>query len=558
MLPYINYPFELLSGVTGASPDELKLLFSFLLSYPLAGILKRIPDARPQNKNLFIIGVGIFYLVGLFSLWSGLRTLFISSAVTYGLAYFLRTSPYMPWLAFVFLMGHMAVSQLSRQFANNPSAVDITGAQMVLVMKLSAFAWNVADGTLPQAQLSDFQRDRRILQLPALLDYAAYVLFFPSLMVGPAFDYNEYRGWIDTTMFDVPASVDPTKKPPTRKKRKIPRSGTPAMWKMVSGLVYIGLFLKLGSWYGPEVFFSDRYLNSGFLRRVFTLHMVGFTTRFKYYGVWSMSEGSCILAGLGYNGVDPVTGKVSWNRLQNINPWGVEAAQNSRAYLENWNMNTNKWLRYYIYLRVTPRNKRPGFRASLATFVTSAFWHGFYPGYYLAFVLGSFVQTVARKLRRNIRPFFLDPVSQQPLPTKKYYDFVSWLTTQATFSFVVAPFILLRLDKSLAVWASVYFYAVIGTGVSMAFFASPAKVYLRKQLEKRTRAAGVRLVRSASTESLGDGKRPEPVLGIGDPVKDIDEAIQEIKEELEKQQAKKSRNTKGEAGEQVEEVRKEL
>ncbi|RYP67379.1 hypothetical protein DL771_007270 [Monosporascus sp. 5C6A] len=558
MLPYINYPFELLSGVTGASPDELKLLFSFLLSYPLAGLLKRIPDAKPRNKNLFIIGVGIFYLVGLFSLWSGLRTLFISSAVTYGLAHFLRTSPYMPWLAFVFLMGHMAVSQLSRQFANNPSAVDITGAQMVLVMKLSAFAWNVADGTLPEDQLSDFQRDRRILQLPALLDYAAYVLFFPSLMVGPAFDYNEYRGWIDTTMFDVPASVDPTKKPPTRKKRKIPRSATPAMWKMASGLVYIGLFLKLSSWYGPEAFFSDRYLSYSFPRRVFTLHMVGFTTRFKYYGVWSLSEGSCILAGLGYNGVDPVTGKVSWNRLQNINPWGVEAAQNSRAYLENWNMNTNKWLRYYIYLRVTPRNKRPGFRASLATFVTSAFWHGFYPGYYLAFVLGSFVQTVAKQLRRNIRPFFLDPVSQQPLPTKKYYDFVSWLTTQATFSFVVVPFILLRLDKSLAAWASVYFYAVIGTGASMAFFASPAKLYLRKKLERRTRAAGVKLVRSASTESLGDGKRSEPVLGIGDPVKDIDEAIQEIKEELEKQQAKRSRNAKGEAGEQVEEVKKEL
>lgn len=340
--------------------------------------------------------IGLFYLVGLFSLWGGVRTLFISSAVTYGLAHFLRTSPYMPWLAFVFLMSHMATNQLSRQFADNPSAIDITGAQMVLVMKLSAFAWNVADGALPEDQLSDFQKDRRILQLPALLDYAAYVLFFPSLLVGPAFDYNEYRGWIDTTMFDVPATVDPTKKPPTRKRRKIPRSATPAMWKLVGGLTWIFLFLKFSAWYSPEVLFSDGYLHRGFLRRVFIMHMVGFTTRFKYYGVWTMSEGACILAGLGYNGVDPVTGKVSWNRLQNINPWGVELAQNSRAYLGNWNMNTNKWLRYYIYLRVTPRNKKPGFRASMATFTTSAFWHGFYPGYYLAFLLGSFVQTSAK------------------------------------------------------------------------------------------------------------------------------------------------------------------
>lgn len=303
----------------------------------------------------------------------------------------------MPWIAFVFLMSHMAVNQLTRQFADDPSAVDITGAQMVMVMKLSAFAWNVFDGSLPAELLSDHQKGRRIIKLPGLLDYAGYVLFFPSLFAGPAFDYNEYRDWIDCSMFDIPASVDPAKKPLTRKKRKIPRSGTPATWKMVCGLLWILAFLNLGKWFSPSVLFADRFVTYNFFRRVFILHMVGFTARTKYYGVWFLAEGSCILAGLGYNGVDPATGRVSWNRLQNIDPWGVESAQNSRGYLEHWNMNTNKWLRYYIYLRVTPRNRKPGFRASMATFVTSAFWHGFYPGYYLAFVLASFVQTAAKR-----------------------------------------------------------------------------------------------------------------------------------------------------------------
>ncbi|KAI2630605.1 MBOAT-domain-containing protein [Hypoxylon sp. NC1633] len=557
MLPYINKPFELLSGAVGASPDELKLIFSFLISYPLAGLLKRVPDTRPQYKNLFIISGGLFYLVGLYSLWSGIRTLFISSAVTYGLAYYLRTSAYMPWLAFAFLMGHMSVNQLARQFADDPAVIDITGAQMVLVMKLSAFAWNVADGTLPEDQLSDFQKNRRIIQLPPLLDFIGYVLFFPSLFAGPAFDYNEYRGWIECTMFDVPATVDPTKRPPTRKKRKIPRSGTPAMWKMASGLIWIWLFLNLSKWYSPEVLLGDHYPTVGFLRRVFIMHMVGFTTRAKYYGVWSLAEGSCILVGLGYNGVDPVTGKVSWNRLQNINPWGVETAQNSRGYLENWNMNTNKWLRYYIYLRVTPRNRKPGFRASMATFVTSAFWHGFYPGYYLTFVLASFVQQSAKNCRRSFRPFFIDPVTQKPLPNKKYYDLASWLATQSIFSFVVLPFVLLRLDYSLLAWSRVYFYAILTTGVSMAFFASPAKAYLRKMLEKRTRDAGVRLVRSVSTDSI-TGKAQEPILGLSaDPGRDIDEAFQELREEVEKaQKSAKEQEHQKENGKV--EVKKEL
>jgi len=302
----------------------------------------------------------------------------------------------MPWIGFVFLMGHLSVNQIARQAANDPSTVDITGAQMVMVMKLSAFCWNVADGLLPEDQLSDFQKDRRLLELPGLLDFAGYVFFFPSLLAGPAFDFVEYRRWLDTTMFEVPAQVDPAKKPPTRSKRKIPRSATPAMWKLAGGLVWILLFLNLSGMYNTDVLTGPTYMDHGFLSRLFILHMVGFTARTKYYGVWTMTEGACILAGLGYNGVDPATGKVSWNRLQNISPWGVETAQNSRAYLGNWNTNTNGWLRNYIYLRVTPRGKKPGFRASLATFATSAFWHGFYPGYYLTFVLGSLLQTVAK------------------------------------------------------------------------------------------------------------------------------------------------------------------
>ncbi|KAI4601275.1 lysophospholipid acyltransferase [Pestalotiopsis sp. 9143b] len=543
MIPFIHKPFEIFAGSIGASPDELKLIFSFLLSYPLAGLLKRVPDAQPAYKNAFIIGCSLFYLVGLFDLWDGLRTLLIAAGGTYALASSLRTSPYMPWIGFVFLMGHMAVNQLSRQFANNPAAVDITGAQMVLVMKLSAFCWNVADGTLPEDQLSDFQKDKRIIDLPGFLDYAGYVLFFPSLMAGPSFDYNEYKAWIDCSMFNVPTTVDPSKKPPTRKKRKIPRSGTPAMWKLATGLVWIFAFLKFSAWYDWHFMLEKDFTSYSFVHKAFYLHMVGFTARLKYYGVWTLTEGACILAGLGYKGVDPTTGKVSWDRLQNINPWGVESAQNSRAYLENWNMNTNKWLRYYIYLRVTPRNKKPGFRASLATFSTSAFWHGFYPGYYLSFLLASFVQTAAKHYRRNIRPFFLDPINQKPLPRKRYYDILSYLATQSTFSFVVAPFVILDFGNSIAVWSRVYYYAIITTFASLAFFASPGKQWLKAQHEQRSHDAGVKIIKNLSTDSLTSaGFQQEPILGLSqDPGADANEAVDEIRAQIERAKAEQAR-----------------
>lgn len=320
----------------------------------------------------------------------------------------------MPWIGFFFLIVHLSINQLERQFANNPAAVDITGAQMVLVMKLSAFCWNVADGTLPDDQLSDFQRDRVLPELPNLLDYAGWVFFFPSLLCGPAMDFAEYRRWLDTSMFDTPASVDPAKRPPTRKKRRIPRSATPAMWKLASGVVWLALFLQCSGWYSTSVLVADSYRSHSLPVRVWIMYMTNLTARMKYYGVWSMTEGACILSGIGYSGTDPVTGKSSWDRVKNIDPLGVERAQNTRAYLGNWNIKTNVWLRNYVYLRVTPKGKKPGFRASLATFATSAIWHGFYPGYYLSFFLASFIQTVAKSKSTEPEAYSLGGTEKNP------------------------------------------------------------------------------------------------------------------------------------------------
>ncbi|KAH8431261.1 lysophospholipid acyltransferase [Aspergillus melleus] len=525
MLPYINLLFEYPAALTGASVDELKLIASFLLSYPLAGLLKRIPDSQPWQKNAFTIAVSLFYLVGLFDLWDGLRTLSYSAAGVYAITYYIDGS-LMPWIGFIFLMGHMSISHIYRQILDDGQVVDITGAQMVLVMKLTSFCWNVHDGRLPQDQLSDPQKYAAITKFPSILDYLGYVLFFPSLFGGPSFEYVDYRRWIDTTLFDVPPGTDPSKVPPTRKKRKIPRSGTPATKKALMGIGWILAFLQLGSVYNQEVVLGRQFLEYNFIRRVWILHMLGFTARLKYYGVWSLTEGACILSGMGYNGFDPKTGKVFWNRLENIDPWALETAQNSHGYLGSWNKNTNHWLRNYVYLRVTPKGKKPGFRASLATFATSAFWHGFYPGYYLTFVLGSFIQTGAKNFRRYVRPFFLSPDGQKPGPYKRYYDILSWLVTQVTLSFTVMPFIFLSFKTSIDVWRSVYFYGILSNAASLAFFASPAKGYLIRKLKVRNKP---QMTRTSSTESMH-----QPTLGLpSDAIQEFDDAVQEIRSEIE-------------------------
>ncbi|KAK5069694.1 Lysophospholipid acyltransferase [Lithohypha guttulata] len=527
MIPGINAPFGYVAKLTGAGVDDLKLLFSFIISYPLAAVLKRIPDSRPNLKNIYIVSIGLFFLIGLFDLYAGIRTILISAGGTYVVSYYIDGT-LMPWIVFVFLMGHMSSNHIIRQRLDDPSQVDITGMQMVMIMKLSAFAWNVHDGRIKRDLLTDGQKEKAIYKMPGFLDYSAYVLFFPALFTGPAFDFNDYKRYIETTMFEVKKG-DPA--PPTRGQGRIPRSGTPATLKLVEGLVWILLFLQLGAYYYPGFVLTDQYWTYSFPRRVWYLYALGFTSRLKYYGVWTLTEGGCIMSGLGYNGIDPVTKKARWDRLNNVYPWGIESAQNARGYMEGWNKNTNNWLRNYVYLRVTPRGKKPGFRATLITFTTSAFWHGFYPGYYLTFVLGAFVQTVAKNFRRHIRPFFLKPDGKQATKYKIYYDAACWLITQTAFCFVTAPFVILGFSDSIKAWARVYFYCIVGVAASMAFFASPAKVWLVKRLDKRNHP-------HVLNRTMSDSRMPH--LGMPD-TEEIDRAVDEIKAEVEERRRRGSK-----------------
>ena len=65
-------------------------------------------------------------------------------------------------------------------------------------------------------------------------------------------------------MFDI-EMLD--KKGVLRKRRKIPRSGRPAMLKGLTGLIWIGLFVKFSSWYTLDFTLSDGFIKYNIVRR---------------------------------------------------------------------------------------------------------------------------------------------------------------------------------------------------------------------------------------------------------------------------------------------------
>lgn len=473
MIPYLQEAIATLLAQLGLDEGNFKVLLCSLLSFPLSLIFKRLPDQKYTLKNLYIVAVSVFYVFGILDLRSGVLTLLIAAGGCYFITRYLRTK-LMPWVNFLFLMTHLAYNHINAQFFENTNAnaIDITGAQMVLVMKLSAFGWNIHDGKVCDSP-SDYTKVRAIKKHPNLLPYLGYVFFYPSLLTGPAFDFVDYEKFIHSSLFD---DVPEVKRPGRNRKRRIPKSGKQALSKVLQGLFFAGLFVVVPQYVTLDYALSKSFVSEhNFFYRIFYLWILGFSHRLKYYTIWLIAEGACILCGIGYNGYDPVTDSFKWNRVQNIDPWTFETGQNVHVCLEAWNMNTNKWLKHYVYSRLARKGHKPGFKSTFFTFVTSAFWHGTRPGYYLTFVMGAMIQTAGKIYRRNFRPIFLEADGITPKPTKKIYDIVCWFVTQLAFGFIVQPFVILDFKKSLQCWASVYFYVTVGVFATLFIFKGPYK-----------------------------------------------------------------------------------
>ena len=63
-----------------------------------------------------------------------------------------------------------------------------------------------------------------------------------------------------------------------------------------------------------------------------------------------------------------------------------------KSIFDNWNIQTQLWLRRIAYDRLSTGK-------TMGVFVLSAFCNGFYPGYYMTFVLGGLYVYAGRGVR---------------------------------------------------------------------------------------------------------------------------------------------------------------
>ena len=87
--------------------------------------------------------------------------------------------------------------------------MDITTFTMVLTAKLSALAYCYKDGGEKDEKLLPEQRDNKVEKLPNVLELLSYVYFPGACIVGPFFEFADFKMYIEKTgrYANIPSSA---------------------------------------------------------------------------------------------------------------------------------------------------------------------------------------------------------------------------------------------------------------------------------------------------------------------------------------------------------------
>lgn len=298
---------ETLSRILSIPIDQISAAFCLILSFPFAFLLHFFLFSTPKfwgkRRILNFLSIGPTYLF----LWicfylarregdeklSGFVWDLISIHLPILFTFFsLKYSNFIkrnPTILFASLLLQLSYHHLSRQLHfYNQYTVNITGPLMILIIKLSAFAYNVSENKISINSIG-FE------------SFYTWSLLFAGFFTGPVVHHQEFeefycdpRGYMKLD--------DKTRGRSGRKRR--------SMFLILSAslLLILGILLQPHFPTTSLIPFSESLTIPLFLKLSF-MHLALLTWRLKYYVAWLLAEGAIVIIGFGFVLKD---GKVKW------------------------------------------------------------------------------------------------------------------------------------------------------------------------------------------------------------------------------------------------------
>jgi lysophospholipid acyltransferase len=325
-----------------------------------------------------------------------------------------------------------------------------TGTLMVMVAKISMFSFHAEDGRR-MVEGSDLSSQPHVSEQRAKLAvskadisfgrYMVYIFEFAGSLVGPLFSYKEYMDFYE-------------EKGDFQNLRRVPYLRE-SLKAIARAFVILGLYVFLNKqwWFGAETMLTDWFVTLPVVSKLVLSPFLVAGCRLAYYAVWSLSEVACTLSGISF--VPPSR----FVRGRNVNLRMFELSSNFNSVTNNWNIRiSDLWLKQCIYQRVefVPRiisgliSNKKGL-ANFLTKLTSALWHGWYPGYMISFLSLGLCNWSENLIRKKIHPR-LPPGFLKG----KFSSVLGWAHTWWSMNVFFASFLLLTWEKTAAYYSSIH------------------------------------------------------------------------------------------------------
>ncbi|XP_051130125.1 lysophospholipid acyltransferase 1 [Andrographis paniculata] len=433
---------DTMAASIGISVPVLRFLLCFVATIPVGAFHRLVPGGA-AGRHVYSAATGAFLSYLSFGFSSNLH--FVVPMLL-GYASMVLCRKYCGiityFLAFGYLIG-CHVYYMSGD-AWKEGGIDATGALMVITLKIISCVINYNDGLLKEDGLREAQKKNRLVKLPSLLEYFGYCLCCGSHFAGPVYEMKDYLEWTERKGIWQPSKQGSRPSPYLATLRALLQAG-----------ICMGIYLYLTPHFPLTRFTEPVYQDYSFWKKLSYQYMTGFTARWKYYFIWSISEASFIISGLGFSGwTDSNPPKPRWDRAKNVDILGNELATSSVQLPTVWNIQVSTWLRHYVYERLVQPGKKPGFFQLLATQTVSAVWHGLYPGYIIFFVQSATMIAGSRVLYRWQQ-------ACQNAQLKKVLVFLNFAYTLLVLNYSSVGFLVLSLHETVAAYASVYYIGTI-------------------------------------------------------------------------------------------------
>jgi len=332
--------------------------------------------------------------------------------------------------------------------------------QCVICLKMIGLAVDLYDGQRPFDSLSQNERKSALHQCPSLLETLSLTLFPGTYNYGPVFGMRKMQDFMVVG----------------REYANLPSPTPYAMSRLALGLAYIGAHCLAKSSFREEYFASPHVAleNAGLAAGTFWLWLYAKTHICKYVGAFLVGEGACVVAGMGYAGVDERTREVKWDSMANVKPLELETGcATFQELIQTFNLMTNAWIMHYVYKRFKFLNSRLASRAISLAFL--ALWHGVEPGYYVIFANEFIVAGLERQWLEEAQGWPISPRVMRSQYGKPVVRVLGWLAYNAIMAHCYYPFAVLKWREiSLTLRATNYFLYTFASiqGLSLLCFKS--------------------------------------------------------------------------------------